>query len=134
MTNRIKAFGHALHNPNCREQVLIGYLLVVMCIAAVCQTPQIIEPFVALGIPTNLAFILVIVLGAPLLSWPFRNLRRLHLKLRGKTLMTDEGYEGMERLGRRLAFAAGVGWTYLKQNGVHVLGLVSMLLAAWLAN
>lgn len=60
MKTRAKTFMTALNNPQPRDQVLIAYLAVTMCIAGVYQTAQITEPVGAVGVPNELAPILVV--------------------------------------------------------------------------
>lgn len=109
MKTRAKIFMTALNNPQPREQVLIAYLAVTMCIAGVCQTAQITDPVAAVSVPNELAPILVVVMFASALGYLFSNLPPLHSWLGIKRVYTDEVYRGLAKLGLRMAVAARVG-------------------------
>lgn len=131
MTTRVKTFITALNNPKPREQVLIAYLAVTMLIAGVYQTAQITDPIAAVGVPDELAPLLVAVIFAPILAYLFRNLRTLHLKLGIKRVYNDEAYQGLAKLGQRLAIAALLGRMVLKLKNVSLLAVGIALLIAW---
>lgn len=130
MSTRAKTFMTALNNPNPREQVLIAYLAVTMLIAGVYQTAQITDPIAAVGVPDELAPLLVVVIFAPILAYLFRNLRTLHLRLGIKRVYTDEVYQGLTKLGQRLAIAARVARMVLKLKNVSLLAVGVALLMA----
>ncbi|WPO97529.1 hypothetical protein SFA35_12660 [Pseudomonas sp. HR96] len=131
MTTRAKTFMTTLNNPQPREQVLIAYLAVTMLIAGVYQTAQITDPIAAVGVPNELAPLLVVVIFAPILAYLFRNLRTLHSRLRIKRVYTDEVYQGLAKLGQRMAIAARVARVVLKLKNVSLLAVGLALLAAW---
>lgn len=132
MDTSFKTFIHALNHPQPRTQVLIGYLLIALCIAAVYQTPQLIDPIAALGVPEHLAPLPILVTGAFLLAWPFRNLRTVHCWFSGKTLYSDAEYMAMAKVGKGLALGASLGKWFLEFKKISILGIGLALLAAWL--
>ena len=131
MTTRAKTFMTVLNNPQPREQVLIAYLAVTMLVAGVYQTAQITDPIAAVGVPEELAPLLVVVIFAPILAYLFRNLRTLHLTCGIKRVYTDEAYQGLTKLGQRIAIAARVGGMVLKLKNVSLLAVGVALLIAW---
>ncbi|MGV6395675.1 hypothetical protein ACTUVN_000725 [Pseudomonas caspiana] len=131
MTTRAKTFMTALNNPQPREQVLIAYLAVTMLIAGVYQTAQITDPIAAVGVPNELAPLLIVVFFAPILAYLFRNLRTLHSRLGIKRVYTDEAYQGLAKLGQRLTIAARLARMVLKLKNVSLLAVGVALLIAW---
>ncbi|MCK9712316.1 hypothetical protein LT706_12360 [Pseudomonas syringae pv. syringae] len=131
MTTRAKTFMTALNNPQPREQVLIAYLAVTMLIAGVYQTAQITDPIAAVGVPDELAPLLVVVIFAPILAYLFRNLQTLHSRLGINYVYTDEVYQGLAKLGHRMIIASRVGGMVLKLQKVSLLAVGVALLIAW---